>query len=167
MSYKKKSCLGLSFALLYPKFLLLQDFLPERSKDSKMIKYHRSRPLECGSLKSPWLMTAFLEQPQARLTESWTAHIRGLEHITKASHFRRMVESWWKFFPHLNDKCVNKVASVSSAKYVTSWLQGEPTLLQKSHLNRFQYLDVESHAMDNDLMQWSPFSKFQPQRPCP
>ena len=21
--------------------------------------------------------------------------------------------------------------------------------------------------MDNDLMQWSPFSKFQPQRPCP
>ena len=26
MSYKKKSCLGLSFALLNPKYLLLQDF---------------------------------------------------------------------------------------------------------------------------------------------
>ena len=68
-------------------------------------------------------------------------------------------------FPHL--KCVNKVARVSSAKYVTSWLQGEPTLLQKSHLNRFQHLDVESHVMDNDPMQWLPFSKLQPRRPCP
>ena len=35
---------------------------------------------------------------QRRLMESLTAHIRGLEHISKASHFGRMVESWWKFF---------------------------------------------------------------------
>ena len=99
MSYKNKSCLGLCFALLYPKYLLLQDFARKiQGLHDDEISLVKAIGMWVIEVSLAHVMTAFLERPQARLMESLTAHIRGLEHITNASHFDAWLKDDGSFF---------------------------------------------------------------------